>query len=180
MYFTCRKHIENGLLGGVARFLSNNEVEVLNQSLLSLGLPATVSSDTRYIVAYRLIQESSVYYSAKYKRVKSRNSYTVVFSDASNCVSYGQIQFFVLVSDRPYAFIEKFEPLAVTCQGHFHLSHPSLDKLSASNIVPIQLHSENIFIPTSSLISKCMFVSISDSSNSCKYVITFPNKLLYD
>ena len=139
VYFTCRKHTENGLLGGVARFLANDEVEVLNQSLLSLGLPATVSSDTRYVVVYRLVQESSVYYSAKYKRVKSRNSYTesITFNDASNCVSYGQIQFFVLASDRPYAFIKKFERSAVTCQAHFHLSHSSLDKVSASNIVPI-------------------------------------------
>ena len=180
VYFTCRKHTENGLLGGVARFLVNDEVEVLNQSLVSHGLPATVSSDTRYVVAYRLVQESSVYYSAKYKRVKARNSYTVAFNDASHCVCYGQIQFFVLVSDRPYAYINKFEPLAVTCQSHFHLSHSSLDKLSASNIVPIQSQSESIFIPTSSLISKCMFVNIADSSNSCMYVITFPNKLLYD
>ena len=67
VYFTFRKHMENGLLGGVARFLANDEVEVLNQSLLSLGLPATVSSDTRYVVAYCLVQDSSVYYSAKYK-----------------------------------------------------------------------------------------------------------------
>lgn len=168
------------MLGGVARFLSNDEVEVLHQSLLSLELPAIVSSGTRYIVAYRLVQESTVYYSAHYKRVKSRNSYTVAFNNATNCVSYGQIQFFVVVSDRPYAFIKKFEPLAVTCQAHFHLSHWSLDNLSASNIVPIQSHSENIVIPTSSLISKCMFVSIADGSNSCEYVITFPNKLLYD
>ena len=51
---------ENGLLGVAARFLSNDEVEVLHQSLLSLGLPAIVSSDTRYIVAYRLVQEFSV------------------------------------------------------------------------------------------------------------------------
>ena len=166
MYFTCRKHTENGLIGGVATFLANDELEVLKQALLSLGLSATVSSDTRYVVAYRLVQESSVYYSANYRRVKSRNSYTVSFNDAaSNCVSYGQIQFYVLVSNRPYAFVKKFEPLAITCQAHFHLSHPSLDKLSASNIVPIQSHRENIFIPTSSLISKCMFVSVADSSN---------------
>lgn len=114
MYFA--ENTENGLLEVAAR-LSNDEVEVLHQSLLSLRLPAIVSSDTRHIVAYRLIQESSVYYSAKYKRVKSRNSCTVAFNDATNCVSYGQIRFFVLVSDRPYAFIKKLEPLAVTCQA---------------------------------------------------------------
>ena len=172
MYFTCRKHTENGLLGGAARFLTNDELEVLKQSLLSLGLPATVSSDTRYVVAYRLVQGNSVYYSAKYKRVKSRNSYTVTFNDATNCVSYGQIQFFVLVSDRPYA-LSLWRSLAKPLSPHI----PAL----ISFLLPtLYQYSQNIFIPTSALISKCMFVSVADSSNSCEYFITFRNKLLYD
>ena len=52
VYFTFRKHTENGLLGRVARFLAYyDEAEVLNQSLVSHWLPVTVSSDTRYVVA---------------------------------------------------------------------------------------------------------------------------------
>ena len=58
-YILLAENTENGLLG-VARFLSNDEVEVLHQSLVSLGLPAIVSSDARYIVAYHLVQEFSV------------------------------------------------------------------------------------------------------------------------
>ena len=84
------------MLGGVAKFLRNEEVQQLNQSLVSLGLPPTVSCETRYI-SFHLVHESAVYYSAKYKRVKSRNSYTVVFKDACG-TAYGQIQFFVLLS----------------------------------------------------------------------------------
>ena len=70
----------------------------------------------------------------------------------------------MLVSDRQYAFIKKFQPLAVTCQAHFHLSHSSLDKLSASNIVPV--------VTVKKLSSQrhrflSMFVSIADGSNYC-------------
>ena len=85
------------MLSGVAKFLRNEEVQLLNQSLVSLGLPPTVSCETRYIISFRLVHQSAVYYSAKYKRVKSRNSYTVFFKDACG-TAYGQIQFFVLLS----------------------------------------------------------------------------------
>ena len=176
-----RKHTENGLLGGVAKFLKNEEAQLLNQSLVSLGLPPTVSCETRYIISFRLVHENAVYYSAKYSRVKSRNSYTVVFKDASCGTAYGQIQFFVQYSSSVFVYVKKFEPLPVTCQGHFHLSHQSLDKLTASSIVPVKPDSVvDEFIPASSLLSKCVFVSITDSSNPCNYTISFPNKLLYD
>ena len=169
------------MLGGVEKFLSSEEVHLLNQSLVSLDLPPTVSCESRYTIAFRLVHEGAIYYSAKYKRVKSRNSYTIVFKDACDTTAYGQIQFFVLVSNSVFAYVKKFEPLAVSCQAHFHLSHQSLDVLSASNIVPVKSDSEiDVFIPASSLVSKCIFVSITDSSNSCNYIISFPNKLLYD
>lgn len=139
-----------------------------------------MSCETRYIISFRLVHESAVYYSAKYKRVKSRNSYTVVFKDACG-TAYGQIQFFVLLSSSVFVYVKKFEPLSVTCQVHFHLSHQSLDKLTASSIVPVKPGSViDEFIPASSLVSKCVFVSITDSSNPCNYIISFPNKLLYD
>jgi hypothetical protein len=160
--------------------LRSEEVQLLNQSLLSHGLSPSASCESRYVIAFRLVHEGAVYYSAKYKRVKSRNSYTVAFKDACN-TAYGQIQFFVLVSGSVFVYIKKFEPLAVSCPAHFHLSHQSLDKLSASNIVPVKADGEiDVFIPVSSLLCKCVFVSITDSSNSCNYVISFPNKLLYD
>ena len=93
------------------------------------------------------------FYSSKYKRVKKRNSSTVVFQDGSGCAAYGQIQFFTSVSNEVFVFVSKFEQLSVTCQSHFGLFHDSLDKLSVSRIIPIRSvdGGEMVCIPASQL-----------------------------
>ena len=166
----------------MAKALTDQEVHLLNAQLQWIAPGESVSTGAQCTIAYRLAKGNAVFYSSTYKRIKKRNSYTVVFQEDSGCAAYGQILFFVSVSNNVFVFVSKFEVLCVTCQSHFGLSHDSLDKLSVSRIVLIESNSgELVCIPASQLQAKCIFVSVTNSSSSCyQYVVTFPNTLLYD
>ena len=108
-------------------------------------------------VAYRTVQGNVLYYSRNYRRVKSRNSYTVrLKDDRSPIPQYGRVQFIVSILDQVFAFVLKLQAQPVSCQEHFSISHDSLDIGHASKIVPIEHGSERLVcIPSSILISKC-------------------------
>ena len=157
IYSICRKHTQDGLLGEVPKALTDQEVCLLNAQVYS-GLPQ--GNLYLLVLGVQLLKgwQREMLYSSTYKRIKKRNSYTVVFQD-SGCAAYGQILFFVSASNNVFAFVSKFEVLRATCQSHFGLSHDSLDKLSASRIVPIESNSgELVCIPASQLQAKCIFV----------------------
>lgn len=149
---------------------------LLNEQLLALNLD--VAPTDLCNVAYRVTQDNTLYYSSHYRRVKARNSYTVKFNGSAQ---YGQIQFFVSVSDHVFAFIVKLEAKPESCQAHFGISHNSLDSLHVSKIVPVESAGGSIMcIPVTRLISKCVFVSIDDDLCKCQYVVSFPNRLHHD
>lgn len=176
--FTHRKCMQTALMGEVALRLSTSEM-LLNQQLSSLNLDV-LSNEALCNVAYHMAQDNTLYYSSRYKRVKSRNSYTVKFKNVDGSSQYGQVQFFVSVSSQVFAFVLKLQTHSVSCQAHFSISHNSLDVLHVSKIVPIECSGGRmVCIPASNHISKCVFISIDDLCK-CQYVVSFPNRLLHD
>ena len=80
-----------------------------------------------------------------------------------------------------FALVLKLEVQAVSCQEHFNISHNSLDTIPVSKIVSI-VHGSGrlVCIPAANLIFKCVFISIDDDLSKCEYIVSFPNRLLYD
>ena len=176
-----RKCLQTAVKGEVAKQLSTSEMLLLNQQLSSLHIDE-LADETLCNVAYRTVQDNVLYDSRNYRRVKSRNSYTVRFEDnGSRIPQFGQIQFFVSILDKVFAFVFKLQAQPVSCQEHFSISHDSLDVIHVSKIVLIEHGSGRLVcIPASNLISKCVFISIDDDLSKCQYVVSFPNRLLHD
>ena len=127
---------------------------LLKEQLLASNLEVP-SSETLYVV-YRLLQDNTLYYSNQYKRVKSRNSYTVKFKDVDGTLQYGQVQFFVSISSQVFAFVMKLQAESLSCQDHFGIFHDSLDHIHVSKIVPLEsTGGRMVCIPASHLVSKC-------------------------
>ena len=145
---------------------------LLNEQLSSLHLDE-LADGTLYNVAYRTVQDNVLYYSRNYKRVKLRNSYNVrVKDDRSRIPQLGQLQFFLSILDKVFAFVLKLQAQPVSCQEHFSISHDSLDIIHISKIVPIEHGSERLVCnPASNLVSKCVFIAIDDDLSKCQYVI---------
>ena len=162
-------------MGTFLKTLSRNELQLLNETLVSSNLPS--SCDT-VSAGFRCVKNKTLYYSKKYKRVKARNSYTVQFSVDSN-LAYGKIKFLVFVYHEVFVFISKLQPLASSCETHFAVSHSSLDRLPTSSIIPLYPDLETeMCIHAESLVSKCVFINVTDSNE--QYVVSFPNTLLQD
>ena len=149
----------------------------MNEQLTSFDL-VVVSEETLCNISHCLIQDDTLYYSNHYRKVKKRNSYTVKFKsvDSGAAPQYGQVQFFVSLSNRIFAFVSKFEPHVVSCQAHFGITHNSLDVLHVSKTVPIQ--GKCVFLCQISFIS--VFVSIDDDLCKCQYIVSFLNGLRQD
>ena len=82
-------------MGETAKQLLPHEMLLLNEQLLVLILD--VASTDLCNVAYRVTQDNT-YYSSHFRRFKARNSYTIKFKDVGGSAQYGQIQFFVCMS----------------------------------------------------------------------------------
>ena len=164
-------------MGEVAKQLSSNEVLLLKEQLLASNLEVP-SSELLYNVAYRILQDSTLYYSKQYKRVKSRNSFTVKFKDVDGTRRYGQVLFFVSISGQVFVFIMKLQAQSLSCQDHFCIYHDSLDHIPVSKIVPLKnTDGSMVCIPASNLISKCVFISVDDDLCKCKYVVSSTSRL---
>ena len=156
LYFH-RKCIQTAVEGEVAKQLSASEISLLNQQLSSLNIDVLLD-ETLCNVVYRTVQDDVLYYLSNYRRVKSRNSYTVRFKDAESRIRFGQIEFFVSVSGKIFALVLKPEVQAIACQEHFNISHNNRDTIPVSKIVPI-VHGSGrlVCIPAANLISKCVY-----------------------
>ena len=76
---------------------------------------------------YRVYVGETVLYSAEYRRMSMRNSFTVNYKQ-DNCVKFGQIQ-----SSQILAVIISL--CCESCTAHFGLAHCALDSLPTSQIV---------------------------------------------
>jgi hypothetical protein len=125
----------------------------------------------KVLVFYRVELNGSLYYSARYRRVRHRNSYTIAYVHSGR-QSFGQIQYYIALPQLTtiLVVVQKCVLTSETAQQHFDLSTPAM-------CTPNLLH----FVTVSPLVTvidantierKCLFM---DFGSSTKYIICIPS-----
>ena len=145
---------------------SPQELIALNSVLA--GTP--IGPDEKVVAFFRYVGQ--LYYSAKYERVRQRNSFTINYQATDGTVQYGQVQYYVF---RPPAVLAVVKTASQTGLIHQEcLTEVNyLDKI----IIPIVFSGLTTVIPAQNILSKlvCANVSMSES-----YVVISPNINLHD
>ena len=92
------------------------------------------------------------YYSLEYKRLKTRNSYTV-FYQAGEQDRFGLIHYFLSLPDQTLAVVQQLTPTSNYCYPH------QLRELQ-QRIIPVTLESSICIVPIKSLVSKCVYLNL--------------------
>ena len=106
-----------------------------------------------------------VYYSQGYNRLKSRNSFTVIYEE-DNEEKYGLIQYFISIPGRVMAVII---PLSVIPAPHY----PSQLGILNQRIIPVSLSSTICVVPIKALICKCVYIHCGSGT----FIVRKPNLL---
>lgn len=106
-----------------------------------------------------------------YKRLRKRNSYTIVFNDANGIQKFAFIEYFIHLNTRIVAVLQTLRPLPCTCKEHFELTTNHLDY--SSFIVPVSVESTTEFCFVEEICTKCLFLDFG----SIKYVVKFPSAM---
>ena len=118
-------------------------------------------------IYYKAVVNGVLFYSKHYKRVKTRNSYTVSYLHKDGHIAYAQIQYFEksnTIEDYP-------------CSAVIHPLIPlSFPLKRSSNLIKVREDVRRQMVPISALRNKCLFINIEKSL----YVAVFPNFLYYD
>ena len=120
---------------------------------------------------YRILIGSQMFYSAKYSRVKKRNSFTISFCKNSQTF-FGKIQLFVIIDNLAYALTTCLVPDTTSC-CHFNL--PADLECLNSKCLPV-LDGPLCLIPVNCIAEKCIYVEVE----STKYISRFPTTLALD
>ena len=185
--YSCRPHTVTDTVAGQQQHccmvvnpfcdqLSDEVLQVVNLRMSEHDLPAGVGAQQAVPKFYRMIIKNTLYYSVKYKRVKIRNSYTVVYIDSDDGKEhFGKIVFFLQLYMGNFAVLLSPDPLPVTCQAHFGLAHTALDLVH--RLIPVNDCGCLKCVPAFAIVCKCVYIAIDGIQT---YVVTFPNQLLSD
>ena len=105
-----------------------------------------------------------VYYSQRYSRLKTRNSYTVCYEEDCS-EKYGQIQYFLSMPGQVVAVVV---PLIVITPHY-----PSQLGILNKRIIPVAVSSSVRAVPVMALVCKCVYVYCG----SGMFVVRRPNLL---
>lgn len=152
--------------------LSEDVLQVVNLKLCDHGFP-TIQSQQLVQKFYKMMIRKSLFFSLEYKRVKSRNSYTVVYIEDGR-EQFGKILFFLQLYTTSFVVLSNLQSLPVTCQAHFGLAHSALDIVH--KLIPVNDGDSLKCVPASAIVCKCVYMAIDGKT----YVVTFPNELLDD
>ena len=122
-------------------------------------------------VFYCLSFNGETFYSAQYGRVKSRNSYTVMYHNESEESALGQIQFYILLPNKTRALAvvkELVQSITDTAQLHFGLNSSTLDH----TFKVVEPSTTVNLIDVTSIKHKCLYM---DLISGCKYAIHVPS-----
>ena len=124
-------------------------------------------------VFYRVELNGSLYYSARYRRVRHRNSYTIAY-EHSGCLSFGQIQYYIALSqlNTILAVVQKCVLTLETAQQHFNLSTSAVCTPDLFHFVSISPSAT--VIDVSMIKQKCLFM---DFGLPTKYIICVPHTM---
>ena len=177
-FYRLRKQLldsQHAIVGGMSvTTLTPDEKQFLSSRYMiqcAGNIPDTVQT------FYRLQRGNSMFYSKRYGKVKKRNSYTVLFKNTASKEQFGQILYFLLIGNLPFAMLQPFA-IHTTATDHFNLPQPDCTPLNSKLfIVPQESDIINVAVPVNHIISKSVFVDIG-SHNS--YVLCFPTHLTID
>lgn len=120
----------------------------------------------------RVIFNNQTIYSKDYTRMKKRNSYTVKFISSGGSTQFGFIQSFVRVKKFFLAIVQPFE--VVSRSWSLSNKHNLPRRLSKYSLHDLAVHMHRIdmtvmlpfiAIPIKNILSKCVFIQISDDPN---------------
>ena len=116
------------LVGGGTMTTVSPDIVCATNDLLSRIASAIEPLTTfkKVSVFYRVELNGSLYYSAHYRRVTHRNSYTIAYMH-SGCWSFGQIQYYIAIPQlNTILVVQKCVLTSETAQQHFSLSTPAI------------------------------------------------------
>lgn len=120
----------------------------------------------------RVLKDNVIFYSKEYSRVKTRNSYTVGFMDATTSnIMFGQILYFVILNNEAMAMINVFTSSSAQCA--FQLTFNDLD----SRVFPVSSTTHVVAVPVVNIKEKCIFVSVGVDKN---FIARFCSKIHLD
>lgn len=102
-------------------------------------------------------------YSFEYKRLKTRNSYTVVYKENEED-KFGLIQYFLSLPTQSVAVVKRLKPTNNYCYSH------QLRELQ-QRIIPVTVETGIHVVPVKSIITKCIYLDLESS----KYVARLAN-----
>lgn len=139
------------------------------------SIPIDVDNDQQTCIQkfFRVIVNHSLLYSAEYRRVTVRNTYTIAYHDG-NDVMFGLVQYFIHVSGQTGAVLKPF--ICTSCSAHFNLAYDALDNLPSSHFMRVVSVRSLNFVPLVNFLSKCILMEFSHGT----YVVSFPNSLTFD
>ena len=121
-------------------------------------------------VFYRVELNGSLYYSARYRRVRHRNSYTIAYEHSGH-QSFGQVQYYFAIPqlNTILVVVQKCVLTSETAQQHFDLSTPAICTPNLFHFVSVSPSAT--VIDVSMIKQKCLFM---DFGSPTKYIIRVP------
>lgn len=176
--FACRAIKQNVspevcILGGMAsKHLNPVDAEALLMFVSARGLD--VLHGHAHVAVYRIEVRGHTYYSRMYKRVKKRNSYTVLFN-SDGVTKYGLIEFFLYIACKVVVVLKPLVPMQISLKEHFNLTTTALD--CQPFIIPVNIENTVGFCFAEDILCKCIFLNF----NSVCYVVRFHSAItMYD
>lgn len=162
------------------------EVSILGGITFKVPLPSDADALTDFLhkndlelpsgpltTIYRIEFKGTVYFCRSYKRVKKRNSYTVLYLDDGQ-EKFAIIEYFVFIHHKVIALLKPLLPISITCKDHFNVSSTVLDSVLV--LTPIVKSNVVKCCFVGSFIKKCLFIDF----NSVQYVCQFPYSVFFD
>ena len=119
---------------------------------------------------FKLQFKGQMFFAQQYRRVKKRNSYTVLYTRSTQ-KHFGKILYFLLVQQKPVAVLQRYHILDGGAKKHFSLS------IQIQGIVPVKESTEIDIIAVEKIVGKYVFVEIDCHT---KYIAVFPSSILSD
>ena len=160
--------------GTTLLFIHPTVIQLVNELLRHLHTSSIVSCDPerRVRVLYRVEISGQLYSSARYNRVKRRDTYTVVYTNNNGVDTFGLIQYYIFAANKVVlAVIERLNRLSISCQEHFQLTSAALDSVSCLGSFPVRPSGTLDVVGLSNIKEKCLHIELSTST---QYISRIP------
>lgn len=160
--------------------LPSEVVRLANQHLHHYGYRPSFQEEEKVQIFFRAEKQNLLLYSAKYRRVKLRNSFTVQYTNKSGEQMFGLIQYFFVPNSHflPLVAVRVLHQHTESLQDNFGFSDSTVNSLSRF-LVPVSEPSPSQFDVTDldRIVEKCLYISFPEAEFSDRYIVRFPHRL---